>query len=80
MDNSPSHPKDQTSSNVKVPFFPANTTSKLQPLDQGIIKCLKSHYRKQLLRKVLSEVDQQEASETAKGINVYDACVWIAQA
>ena len=54
MDNSPSHPKDQTSSNVKVPFFSANTTSKLQPLDQGIIKCLKSHYRKQLLRKVIT--------------------------
>ena len=81
MDNAPSHPKDQTYSNVKVHFFPANTTSKLQPLDQGIIKCLKSHYRKQLLRKVITKVDQhQEASEIAKGINVYDACVWIAQA
>ena len=49
-------------------------------LHQGIIKCLKSHYRKQL-RKVIPKVDQhQEASEIAKGINVYDACVWIAQA
>ena len=48
-------------------------------LHQGIIKCLKSHYRKQLLRKVITKVDQhQEASEIAKGINVYDACVWIA--
>jgi hypothetical protein len=81
MDNAPSHPKDQTYSNVKVHFFPANTTSKLQPLDQGIIKCMKSHYRKQLLRKVITKVDQHlEASEIAKGINVYDACLWISQA
>jgi hypothetical protein len=80
LDNAPSHPKDQVYSNVKLYFFPANTTSKLQPLDQGIIKCLKSHYRKRLLRKVISKVDQQkDASSIAKEINVYDACLWISQ-
>ena len=69
MDSTPSHLKDETYSKVKVHFFPANTTSKLQPFDQGIIKCLKSYYRKQLLRKVINKADQyQEASEKAKGI------------
>ena len=81
LDNAPSHPKDQTYSNVKLHFFPANTTSKLQPLDQGIIKCMKSHYLKRLLRKVISKVDQlEEACEIAKSVTVYDACLWIAQA
>ena len=81
LDNAPSHPKDNTYSNVKLHFFPANTTSKLQPLDQGIIKCVKSHYRKRLLRKVISMVDRkQEASLIAKDITVYDACLWISQA
>ena len=70
LDNAPSHPKDQTYSNVK-----------LQPLDQGIIKCMKSHHRKHLLRKVISKVDQlEEACKIAKSVTVYDACLWIAQA
>ena len=43
INNVPSHPKDQTYPNMKVHFFRANTTSKLQALDQGIKMCLKSH-------------------------------------
>lgn len=31
--------------NIKVIFFAANITSLLQPLDQGIIKSFKAHYR-----------------------------------
>ena len=47
MDNAGCHPHDLEGkfSNVKV-VFPANTTSKLQPLDLGIIKNFKSYYRK----------------------------------
>ena len=72
MDSAPSHPKDQTCSNVKAHFFPANTIFKLQPHDQGIIKCLKSYYWKQLLQKVITKVDQhQEDSEIAKGLIIY---------
>ena len=31
--------------NVQLRFFPSNSTSVLEPLDLGIIKCLKSNYR-----------------------------------
>jgi hypothetical protein len=42
VDHCPAHPKDvRNFKNVQVEFFPANTTSVLQPMDQGVIKALK---------------------------------------
>jgi hypothetical protein len=42
---------------VKDVFLPPNTTTKLQPLDQGVIKNLKHHYRKRIIRKMLDRID-----------------------
>lgn len=55
---------------VKVKFLPPNTTSKLQPLDQGIIKNFKSAYRKEVVRKLITDMEQQSALST---INVLHA-------
>ena len=41
MDNAGPHPDNIQLTNVKVIFFPPNTTSVSQPLDQGIIKNFK---------------------------------------
>ena len=40
LDNAPVHPHIQLT-NIKLQFFPANTTAYLQPLDAGIIQTLK---------------------------------------
>jgi hypothetical protein len=33
-------------SHLQLIFLPANVTSRAQPLDQGIIACIKAHYRR----------------------------------
>ena len=44
LDNAPCHPK-LTFTNVKLVFFPANMTSHIQPLDQGIIQdCTRQYW------------------------------------
>jgi hypothetical protein len=45
VDNCSVHPFINLS-NIKLVFLPPNTTSRLQPMDQGIIHCLKSYRRK----------------------------------
>lgn len=78
MDNAPSHPTDVEYSNVTVRFFPPNTTSHLQPLDQGVIRAFKAHYRRLVLERLLSVMDNiQSADEITKKISVLDAVGWI---
>ena len=80
VDNAPSHPQIKLS-NVVIKFFPANCTSELQPMDQGIIKKLKTGYRKRLLRRVIAKIDSCETGdELVKSVNVLDAIYWVAQA
>lgn len=76
IDNCPAHPKDIPVTNIKVVFLPPNATSKLQPLDQGIIKVLKQKYRKKLVQRYLR--DMEDTSSTK--INVFDSMSYISAA
>lgn len=53
VDHCPAHPVVNGLRNVEVRFLPANTTSVLQPMDQGIIKVLKQRFRKRLVCKII---------------------------
>ena len=48
VDNCMAEPKVSTLKNILLEFLPPNTTSLIQPMDQGIIKNLKYFCRKEL--------------------------------
>lgn len=54
---------------VKVVFLPPNATSKLQPLDQGIIRSFKVGYRKDVVKKIIDAVDRKKE---IKPVNILD--------
>lgn len=80
VDNCAAHPKDISFlRNVKVVFYPPNCTSVCQPLDMGIIKCLKQQYRKMLVRKVVGLLDvRKDDSSVVLKINILQAIHYLA--
>ena len=54
IDNNTAHSVDTPSTNMKVIFFPANMTSVLQPVDQGVIKTFKHYYRREVFLRILA--------------------------
>lgn len=70
IDNCPAHSNIPTLSSIKIQFLPPNTTSKLQPLDLGIIQNFKVLYRTEIIKKMLTELDETNSYVT---INILDA-------
>ncbi|KAJ8943793.1 hypothetical protein NQ318_012438, partial [Aromia moschata] len=44
---------------LKLFFLPPNTTSVLQPMDQGVTHSLKTHFRKLQMKKLLKDVEEK---------------------
>jgi len=73
IDNSTAHNDPPSLKNVKLEYVPPNTTSKLQPLYQGIIKVPKTFYRTKIVRKLLECIDEGRDVHTIT--DVYSAMV-----
>ena len=58
IDNCPAHPSVSDLTNVQLVFLPPNTTSVLQPMDQGVIRSLKAHYRGRAVRRLCRALDK----------------------
>ena len=45
LDNFSGHCVEYSPTNIELIFLPPNSTSKVQPLDGGIIKAFKAHFK-----------------------------------
>ena len=59
IDNCLAHPVIENLKSITLYFLPPNTTSALQPMDQGVIWSLKSKYRTHIIQKVLAAIDPE---------------------
>ncbi|XP_055617943.1 tigger transposable element-derived protein 1-like [Toxorhynchites rutilus septentrionalis] len=82
LDNAPGHLVIKHP-NVQVVFLPPNTTSLLQPQDQGIIAAFKKLYIKQCLRYILEKLESDETMtviQAWKEFKIRDALTFIGKA
>ena len=60
LDNCTAHSKVKELTNIKLIFFPPNTTARTQPMEAGVIRCLKSHYQKNLAKMFLVTFEKKK--------------------
>lgn len=85
IDNAPGHPETLKfcDPNIEVQFLPPNTTSLIQPLDQGIIAAFKKYYVKRTFSYVLNSMEQNPSltvTETWKSFNIAHCITFIKEA
>lgn len=71
LDNAPAHPSESVlvsdDGRIRVMFMPPNTTSVIQPMDQGIISALKRRYITRYLDEVLVVLQEDDEAEDTRG-------------
>lgn len=78
VDNMSGHTIDHLSlTHIELYFLPPNTTSRLQPLDAGIIECFKRRYRKLFLR---WRIERMEEGADAKNIDLLQVTRFLIEA
>ena len=66
----PAHPNVDNLKAIQLVFLPPNTTSKTQPMDQGVIRALKAFYCTNFVRPQIKYVDE---GKTIPKINILQA-------
>lgn len=81
LDNASVHPDDLSHPNVKIIFLPPNTTSLIQPLDQGVISTFKAYYIRKAFELILEKLESDPNKTVIsawKEFSIYD-CVKIVE-
>lgn len=60
IDNCTAHPEIGGLKAIDIFFLPPNTTSVLQPMDQGVIRSLKAKYRVKVIQKMIEAIDKKK--------------------
>ena len=66
--------------NVQVVFLPINTASLLQPLYQGIIRCVKTSYTRQVVEMILAAIDTDpklQVMDCGKSFSIADGITFV---
>ena len=77
VDNCPAHPHVEGLQAVELIFLPPNTTSKLQPMDQGVIRSLKAKYRSTVVKLYINRI---ESGQELLKISILDSMKFLVQA
>ena len=75
IDNASCHGTESTLPNldhVQVVFLPKNTTSKLQPMDAGVIACIKKRYRRRQIERA-ADLIELGITENLYKIDIFQA-------
>ncbi|KAE9285650.1 hypothetical protein PF008_g26863 [Phytophthora fragariae] len=79
VDNASSHYDDGLAlTNVRLAKLPPNTTSKRQPLDQGIIYCVKREVLRKKMEHALDRIEEGE--ENPNKVGMLKGIEWCAEA
>lgn len=84
LDNAPAHPVNLSdlSEHIRVEYLPKNTTSLLQPMDQGVIATFKAYYLRRTFRRMIRAVDSDRNLSILqfwKDFNIKDGIDMIAE-
>lgn len=56
--------------NIRICWLPANSTSRFQPLDQGIIQSCKAYYRQHWLQYILEQIDLNQNPQSSMDLHL----------
>ncbi|GFS14924.1 tigger transposable element-derived protein [Elysia marginata] len=73
--NCSAHPPISDLYAIEMFFLPPNTTSLLQPCDQGIIKTFKTLYRKRVLRRFIDSYEETGTTTSHFKMNLLDTLI-----
>jgi uncharacterized protein YeeX (DUF496 family) len=81
VDSMTSHCVTKMMSNIKVKFLPPNLTSEVQPLDQGVIRAVKSQYHQQMLQYIVTITETNNTkTDFNKSVSVFYTVWWLSRA
>ena len=60
IDNCPAHPSINNLVSTELIFLPPNNTSRLQPMDQGVIRSLKTYYKTMSIKRLIEAIEKKK--------------------